>query len=139
MLTRRYVLGLIPALLLTACSSTKVSQRQYNTREFLPRPDRILVYDFTANPADVPPESGFATSGALAQAPNAQELQLTHELGAEVARLVAHELEDEGLPAIYAGAPGSQQTLAVNDVVIRGYFVSIDEGSAAKRIEFSWL
>ena len=50
----RHVTPLFLALFaLAACSSTEVSQRQVNTREYLPRPGRILVYDFTAETAAV--------------------------------------------------------------------------------------
>jgi hypothetical protein len=131
-LRRTYAPWLIMLFVLSACSSTEVSDRRYNTREQLPPPNRILVYNFTANPADVPPQSSFATSGAIAHdAPTAQELEMTHELGAEVARLVTHELQDAGLPAVYAAG---QAPLEVNDVAIRGYFVSVDEGSSVKRV-----
>src|SRR5262249_988199 len=42
------------------CASTKVSDRQILVTERLPRPDRILVYDFAAPPADIPPDAGIA-------------------------------------------------------------------------------
>jgi hypothetical protein len=52
-------------------------------------------------------------------------------LGAEVARQVVAELREAGLPAVQtAGQPAPQN----EDIVIRGYFVSADEGSAAKRV-----
>jgi hypothetical protein len=124
--------GLFVLLVATGCASTDVTQRQYYDGAQLPRPGRILVYDFTANPAEVPPESAFAASHAVAQmAPTPQELDMTTKLGAEVARQVTAQLQEAGLPAVQAaGQPAPQ----VNDIVIRGYFVSTEEGSAMKRM-----
>lgn len=116
----------------SGCASTEVSQRQYYQGQQLPRPARILVYDFTADPAQVPPESGFAATGALSRTvPTQQELTLTSQLGAEVAKQVTAQLQEAGLPAVRAaGQPAPQ----LNDVTIRGYFVSAEEGSTAKRM-----
>jgi hypothetical protein len=116
----------------SGCSSTTMTERQQYQGEALARPGRILIYDFTANPTDVPPESAFTAENAVAQnAPTAQELELTATLGAEIAKQVAAQLRDAGLPAIQAaGQPGPQ----IDDVMIRGYFVSADSGSAAKRL-----
>jgi hypothetical protein len=120
------------AFVVTSCASTEVSEQQQYQGEKLARPDRIIVHDFTANPADVPPESGFATTNAVAStAPTADQLAVTGKLGAEVAKQVMAQLVDAGLPAVRAaGQPAPQ----VNDIVIKGYFVSEDEGSAAKRM-----
>lgn len=120
------------AFVVSSCASTEVTERQQYQGEKLAQPGRIIVYDFTANPADVPRESAFATENAVAStAPSAEQLAVTDKLGAEVARQLAAELRDAGLPAVQAaGQPAPQ----VDDVVIRGYFVSADEGSAAKRM-----
>lgn len=131
-LLRSYAAALFVLLLATGCASTDVTQRQEYDGAPLPHPGRILIYDFTADPTQVPLHSAFAASGAVAQmAPTAQELQVTQELGAEVARQVTAQLQEAGLPAVQAaGQPAPQ----VNDIVIRGYFVSVDEGSAMKRL-----
>jgi hypothetical protein len=63
--------------------------------------------------------------------PTGEQLATTSELGAEVAKQVTAQLRDAGLPAVQAaGEPAPQ----VDDIVIRGYFVSEDKGSAAKRM-----
>lgn len=119
-------------LVASGCSSTSVSERQEYQGEKLARPGRILIYDFTANPSDVPPESAFTAENAVAQnAPTAQELELTAKLGAEIAKQVTEHLRDAGLPAVQAAG---QQGPQIDDVMIRGYFVSADAGSAAKRL-----
>ncbi|HVI89469.1 MAG TPA: DUF4410 domain-containing protein [Dongiaceae bacterium] len=123
---------LLVLFVVAGCASTEVSQRQYYQGQQLPRPGRVLIYDFTADAAQVPPESAFAAEGAVSHNPaTAQELDLTAQLGAEVARQVTAQLQAAGLPAVQAaGQPAPQ----INDIVIRGYFVSADEGSTVKRL-----
>jgi uncharacterized protein DUF4410 len=122
---------LLLTFIISGCASTDVTQRQYYQGE-LARPGRIIVYDFTANPAEVPANSAFAADQAVASTvPTAEELATTRQLGAEIARQVSEQLRDAGLPAVQAAGQRAPQ---VNDIVIRGYFVSAQEGSAAKRL-----
>ena len=44
----------IMAIMLSGCAATKVTERQTFQHETLPRPDRILVYDFAATYEDLP-------------------------------------------------------------------------------------
>jgi hypothetical protein len=53
------------------------------------------------------------------------------ELGAEIASQLAQQIDGMGLPALKADA---RTRLQINDLVIRGYLTSIDEGSAVKRV-----
>jgi hypothetical protein len=46
---------LVVLVVLGGCASTEVTNRKRYEGAKLPRPDRIIVYDFTADPADVPP------------------------------------------------------------------------------------
>jgi len=127
------VVALLFALtVVVGCASTEVTERHSYEGGKLPRPDRIIVHDFTANPADVPPESAFATENAVHSKPLAPEqLKATQKMGAEVAKEVVAKLRDAGLPAVRAAG---QPAPRVDDIVIRGYFVSLDKGSAAKRV-----
>jgi hypothetical protein len=113
------------------CASAAVTERQRYEGEKLARPDRIIVYDFTADPADVPPESAFAAQMAGARAPAPQQVALGRRLGAQVARDLVADLQAMGLPAVpAAGQPAPRP----DDIVLRGYFVAVDEGSASKRV-----
>lgn len=117
---------------LSSCASSNVTQRQQYQGEQLPRPGRVIIHDFTANPAEVPAESAFAAQNAVASTvPTAEQLAATSRLGAEIARQVTKQLQNAGLPAVRAAGQAAPQ---VNDVVIRGYFVSAQEGSATKRM-----
>ena len=111
---------------LAGCASTKVSDRQILVTEKLPRPAHIWVYDFTASSANVPAESALAGSDSKTTAEQAQEVQV---VGGKMATELAAQICHFGLPGMVAAADTKP---AVNDIVIRGYFVSLEEGSAAK-------
>src|SRR5918996_4258065 len=117
--------------LVAGCASTEVSDRQPYEGPPLARPDHIIIHDFTANPADVPATSAFAAQLADAPPLTPEEAELSRKLGAEVAKELVADLQGMGLPAVLAA---DQPTPQVNDIVIRGYFVSVDQGSAAKRV-----
>jgi len=117
-------------VVLVGCASTEVTDRQRYEGAQLARPDRIIVHDFTADPAEVPPGSAFADKlGANPPAP--EQAAEARRLGALVAQKLASELQGMGLPAVTAaGQPAPQP----DDIVLRGYFVSVDPGSATERV-----
>jgi Domain of unknown function (DUF4410) len=118
-------------VVLAGCASTEITERQRYQGAKLARPDRIIVHDFTGNPADVPPESPFAAQMAGTIPPTPEQREVGRKLGAQIAQQLVADLRAMGLPAVEAaGQPAPQ----VNDIVLRGYFVSIDEGSAGKRV-----
>lgn len=117
--------------LLSGCASNQVSDREILVTEQIPRPNNILVYDFGASPADVPSNSGLAGQYDEQQMPTGEELAEGRKLGSEIASALADEIRELGLPAEHAADDAQPR---VDDLVIRGYFVSIDEGSAAKRM-----
>jgi hypothetical protein len=127
--------GLLAACIVLAvalgCASTKVSDRQVRDPQTIPRPNQILVYDFGASPDDVPGHSGLAGHYDEQQVPTPEQLAEGRKLGAEVARALADELDKLGLPGRHAADDAVPQ---IDDLVLRGYFVSIDEGSTAKRM-----
>jgi hypothetical protein len=132
MMPLRYVVAWFFVLVVVAgCASTEVTERHAYEGKTLARPDRIIVHDFTANPSEVPPGSAFAGHTAGAVAPTAEELEVTRKLGAEVAKDLVAKLREAGLPAVQAAG---QPAPRIDDIVIRGYFVSVDKGSAAERV-----
>jgi hypothetical protein len=123
--------GFLALTFLAACASTEVTQRQTYEGEKLARPDRIIVHDFAATPADVPAESAAVAHSAGAAAQTPEDIEEGRKLGAEVARQLVADLQGMGLPAVQAaGQPPPQ----VDDIVIQGSFVSVEEGSAGKRV-----
>jgi Domain of unknown function (DUF4410) len=122
---------LLAVVAVAGCASTEVTERQRYQGQRLARPDRIIVHDFTGNPAEVPPESPFAAQLAGTIPPTPEQREVGRELGAQIARQLVADLQGMGLPAVpAAGQPAPQ----VDDIVLRGYFVSIDQGSAGKRV-----
>jgi hypothetical protein len=117
-------------LLLAGCASTNVTERQTYAGPKLPRPDRIIVYDFAATPEEVSAQSALAAAQATTpQTP--QDIEVGRKLGAEVAKQLVVDLQNMGLPAVQAAG---QPPPRVNDIVIKGSFVTIQEGSAGKRV-----
>jgi hypothetical protein len=119
---------------LAGCASTNVTERQTDMRpgERLARPRHIVVHDFTATPDEVPSDSAIAAQvAAQAKPPSEKELEVGRKLGAEVAKDLVEEIQKMGLPAVRAAA---LPTPEVGDIVIRGYFVSVDSGSAVERV-----
>jgi hypothetical protein len=113
---------------LAGCASTKVTGRERLVYDKLPRPAHIWIYDFASTPADLPSDSQFATPGT---AETDEQLALGRELGTDITAQLVDSIQEMGLPAERA-VPGT--TPQVNDIVIRGYLVSIEEGSTAKRM-----
>ncbi|MGZ8157706.1 MAG: DUF4410 domain-containing protein [Methylobacter sp.] len=107
---------LFAALALTGCASTKVATNpQMSANEKLPKPSRVVVYNF--NPGTV----GYGNSSTALQA----------EIGREIAQSLVHNIREMGLPATL-GSPGAP--LETNDILIKGSVLSVDEGDAAKRV-----
>ena len=128
----RAALCVFALVTLAGCASTKVSGSRNYQGERLARPDRIIVHDFAATPADIPAWSAAVGRHAAPSTPQtAEAIETGRNLGAEVAKQLVAEIRDMGLPAeLAAGQPEPR----VGDIVIIGYFESIDEGSAAKRM-----
>jgi hypothetical protein len=128
----RIILCLLALLLAAGCASTKVSDRQQVVTGQLPRPDHILVYDFIATPEDVPGDSALAGQKSEPAKPQtAEQIATGKKVGAEIATRLVEEIRSMGMPAERAVAGAQPQ---INDIVLRGYLLSIEEGSAAKRI-----
>jgi hypothetical protein len=123
---------LFVAVALAGCASTKVTDRQILVTEKIPRPDHIWVYDFAATRADVPADSALASHAAEHQTPQtAEHVARGRRVGAEIAEKLVAEIRGMGLPAERASARTTPQ---INDLVIRGYLLSVEEGSAVKRV-----
>lgn len=129
---RMYVLCLFVLLVVAGCASTKVTDRQRLVNAPLPRPGRILVYDFAATPDELPPGSTLAFQYSAGDVPASHEQIATgRKIGNLIARELVSQILEMGMLAEQA-TPGGAVDL--NDIVIRGCIISFDEGSAAKRV-----
>jgi len=122
----------VSALLLAGCASTKVAEREQDVTGQILRPGNILVYDFVANAGDMPADSALAGHPELDTTPQtAEQIAEGRKLGNEIAAQLVKEIRDMGMPAALASSGATPQ---MNDIVIRGYLLSIKEGDAAKRV-----
>src|SRR5262245_6717395 len=112
------------------CAKTTVTSRSYYEGERIPRPTRIIVYDFAASAADLP-HGHTPQYPPLTTPPTADETDVARKLGAEVAKSLVEEIQTMGRPAVRAAG---QPPARPGEIVIMGYFVSIDEGNIAKRM-----
>ena len=127
----RFAPSLIALVLVAGCASTNVTQQTPIGNAGLPRPNQIWVYNFVANPADMPPNSSIGGQVSAPSAPpTAAEIDEGRQLGALIASNLVADIQAMGLSAAQAG-PGSMPQ--VGDGVIRGYLVSAQGGSAVKR------
>jgi len=130
--SRRHIgLCLFSLLLIAGCASTKVTSRERLVTGDVARPDRIWVYDFVSTPADVPADSTFARQYSERSTPlTDEEIASGRKLGNGIAQELFNRFAAQGLPA----ALGSTLTRPqINDILIRGYLLSIDKGSAGER------
>lgn len=116
---------------LAGCASAKMTSTHPYAGAQLARPDRILVDDFGATAGDVPGDSALAAEPTDAMPQTAQEAALGQKLGAEVAKQLALDLRDMGLPGVQAAGQAPAQP---GDLVVKGFFYGVDQGSAAKRV-----
>ena len=125
----RVVLCLLVLVFLAGCASVKVSDTENLVTGKIPRPNHILVYNFAATPADAPELANQYAAADTSQ--TAEQIQVGRQLGAQIASEVAAAFRAMGLPAdaVPIGTP-----LEMNDIVFKGYLISVQEGSAAKRV-----
>ena len=119
-------------VLLAGCASTNVTDRQRVVTGPIPRPQTIWVFDFVAS-ADAVPANSALTHRWEVQ-PSSQTAEQAAEgrrLGAAIAAELVKEIEAMGMSAMR----GSDRSLiSINDLVLKGYLVSVEEGSGAKRV-----
>ena len=126
------VMCLLALLVITGCASTKIDSRDELVTQKLPRPNTIWVHDFAATPSDVPDKSALAGKHSEHSPPQtAKEIAMGRQLGDEIASQLIEQINGMGMSAERASAGTTPQ---INDIVIQGYLISFNAGSAVKRI-----
>ncbi|MCW5784506.1 MAG: DUF4410 domain-containing protein [Nitrospirales bacterium] len=130
-------IGMIACMFVCAvtvgCAKTEITETHPTYgKEKLPQPDIIYVYPFAASPADLPPWSAAAKQSIPpAEEQTPELLEAGRKLGKSVAKELVTQIQEMGLVALEA----DQQTVPrLNDILIVGYFLSVDEGSTVKRM-----
>ena len=120
---------LFALLLATGCASTKATDQHQLVTEKIPRPATIWVYNFANTAQELPMGSAFADMETAPQ--SGDTIKMNQQIGTIIATNLMVELNAMGMSARIK-APNSE--VAINDLVIQGYLLSMDEGSATKRV-----
>ena len=133
MKSRNRIVSCLFALIAVAgCASAEVTERQEYKGGKIPRPNHIWVYDFAATPAEVPASSALAGKPVDHPTPQTpEEIATGRQVGEQIAAQLVEEFRGMGMPAA-RGSSGTKPE--INDLVFRGYLLSIDEGDATKRV-----
>jgi hypothetical protein len=129
---KRAVPVILLMLAVSGCGASKLTSLEVYEGKPIPRPDRIVVYDFVANAADLPAWSTAAQKYRdQTSAGTEEEQQTARELGVQIAREVVAEIRALGL----TGVTNSPATAAQpGDAILIGYFAGLEEGSKGKRV-----
>jgi hypothetical protein len=122
---------LLVVVLCVGCARARVKNVQEFRAQPVPRPARIVVFDFYTGGTDVRLGTGPRRSVRRAVRPQVDEADLVAEAVADTLanRLVA-DIRALGLPAERATGTTLPGT---NDLVIQGQFMRVDEGSQTQR------
>ncbi len=118
-------------LFITGCASTQITGRDEIVTGKIPKPGTIWVYDFAATPDEVPTNSVLAGEDLDTTPQTSKQIAEGKKLGAQIATELVAQINQMGMPAQVATAETKPQ---LNDIVIRGYLLSVNEGSAVKRV-----
>ena len=119
--------------MLTGCAPTQVTTVSQSGGQ-LPRPDRILVYDFIVSPDEVKLDRGISAKlEDLAKGTSRSEEE--RAVGQKVADALSKHLvkEIQNLGFVADRTSGPFPTMG-NILVIDGQFISIDEGNRTERV-----
>lgn len=126
------VICLVVSLFLFGCASTKVSDQERLVYGEIPQPGNILVYDFAASPSELPTNSALYGHPDVDTAPpTAAQLEEGKKLSALIASNLVTDIRSLGMPAELAWDGIKPQ---LNDLVIRGYLISVNKGNEGERV-----
>jgi hypothetical protein len=124
---------LFALVVVAGCASTNVTQQTPMPQPALARPNQIWVYNFVANPADMPADSSISGEvGTPSTPPTPEQAEEGRQLGTLIATELVADINAMGLSAVQAG-PGSAPQ--VGDGVIRGYIVSTAGSGAGSAVQ----
>lgn len=127
-------LCLIRIGMFTGCASTELREVKTYSGGPLPKPERIVVYDFAVSPADIKLSSLSGSRmlrgvGSVAQ--TEEQLKVGRKVASSMAMELMKKIGELGFPVERAtsGTRPSERSL-----MIEGQFVSVDEGSKILRM-----
>ena len=129
----RLVACLLVLSIAAGCASTKFTEQESTaSAKEVAQPETIYVYPFASTREDIPSWTAAAIRYADPSEPQtAEELATARQLGAMVASELVAKITEMGLAASEASSGTNPK---VNDLMLTGYFESIDTGSTAGRV-----
>lgn len=129
----RVTAWLLIGFLLGGCAAARVQVRGGVADSGLPKPQRLLIYNFTVHPEEIQENSGLFAKAARSLT-DADQVEEQLRIGREVADALATELTEKiaalGLRALRADA---NMPVTDGSVLVTGRFVKIDEGNRLRR------
>jgi len=129
-----WAVAILLVFTVAGCAQTVVQPRLETRAQGLQRPDRILVFNFVVNTAEVSTNQGVLARVRAAASGTSQE-EKESEIGRQVSDSLAEELvkgiQKLGLPAERASRDMPIPTGSV--LLISGRFLSVDEGNQLRR------
>jgi len=128
-------LALVVVLPVAGCRATTQNVTTYADQ--LPKPQLIVVHDFTANPGEVQLQSGLVgrltEERRVAQGTpiSEQEAKIQQEVTRAMTNQLVREIGKLGLPVAPAATAGA---VAEPVISVEGQFLTIDEGNRARRL-----
>ena len=121
----------LATLWLAACGQTGVRDIKVTQEKNLPKPSRILVYDFAVSERDV-----FEYQGIMRQQPSVKDAkERERQLAQEVKDALAEEVADGLRKLGFIVERVSRGTAAAgNELLIDGQFFTVDEGNPLRRL-----
>lgn len=127
-----FIMYLCVILVFSGCAKTKITNQDPLVTGKLPRPGHIWVYNFAAGSSDVPADSAIAgKDSGDAKDRTSDHIIIGRQLGAQIATELVKQIRGMGMLAENAVAGTTPQ---INDIILRGYLISYDEGDAKKRV-----
>jgi hypothetical protein len=125
----------LAALLLAGCAAATVSPT-FPTMNGLPRPDRVLVYDFAAAPDALEAKFGLdpqASGGTGADAQTKEDIEVGRALAKALAGNLVSELKTRGIVAV-SGSEAAQP--GPDTASLRGRFVRTSQRDGSTIVGF---
>lgn len=127
-------LSMVAALCLAlGCAPTNV-ETTYSRSIAIPRPNRVLVYDFAVAPDEVHLDRGVVGKAELKMShktPTELERAVGHDVAKQLALELANKITAMGIPAQRVwGVPAQWGDV----VVVEGQIVSVNQGNEAERV-----
>ncbi len=126
-------LMLVAVVVTIGCASSNIAEREIHYEGGpLPKPSRIIVYNFAASPDDIPADAAISGHYQRRTVPQtAEQKKLGRQLGDKLAEELVKGILALGMPAEQAD---TRRPPAIGNLLIMGEFVSIDKGSRTKRM-----